>query len=186
MPHPNNCEVPVRKKVIIMGAAGRDFHNFNMRFRDDAGAEVVAFTAAQIPFIGDRLYPPALSGPLYSQGIKIYLEDDLPRLITDLKADEVVFSYSDLSHEEVMHRASLVVSLGADFCLLGADSTMLSSSRPVISICAVRTGSGKSGVTRLIASVLKGLGRKPVVIRHPCPTATSRDKRRRGSQTATT
>lgn len=159
----------MRKKVIIMGAAGRDFHNFNMRFRDDGGSEIVAFTAAQIPFIGDRLYPPALSGPLYPQGIKIYLEDELPRLIKELKADEVVFSYSDLSHEDVMHRASLVVSLDADFTFLGAESTMLASSKPVISVCAVRTGSGKSGVTRFIARVLKERGRKLVVIRHPMP-----------------
>ena len=157
------------KKVIIMGAAGRDFHNFNMRFRNDPSSDVVAFTAAQIPFIGDRIYPPALSGPMYPQGIPIYLENELARLITDLKADEVVFSYSDLSHEDVMHRASLVVSLGADFRLLGAEPTMLSSTRPVISVCAVRTGSGKSGVTRFIASVLKGLGRRPAVIRHPMP-----------------
>lgn len=159
----------MKKKIIIMGAAGRDFHNFNMRFKDDAGAEVVAFTAAQIPFIGDRLYPPALSGPLYPQGIKIYLEDELPRLIKELKADVVVFSYSDLSHEDVMHRASLVVSLGADFAFLGAGSTMLASSKPVISVCAVRTGSGKSGVTRFISRALKERGRQPVVIRHPMP-----------------
>ncbi|MBI5453697.1 MAG: GTPase [Deltaproteobacteria bacterium] len=152
-----------------MGAAGRDFHNFNMRFRNDAGSEIVAFTAAQIPFIGDRLYPPALSGPLYPEGIRIFLEDELPRLITDLKADEVVFSYSDLSHEDVMHRASLVVSLGADFRFLGAETTMLASIRPVISVCAVRTGSGKSGVTRFIARVLKERGKRPVVIRHPMP-----------------
>ncbi|MBI2412507.1 MAG: GTPase [Deltaproteobacteria bacterium] len=152
-----------------MGAAGRDFHNFNMRFRDDAGSEIVAFTAAQIPFIGDRLYPPALSGPLYPQGIRIYLEDELTRLIRELKADEVVFSYSDLSHEDVMHRASLVVSLGADFTFLGAESTMLASSKPVISVCAVRTGSGKSGVTRFVARTLRELGKKAVVIRHPMP-----------------
>ncbi|MBI4949081.1 MAG: GTPase [Deltaproteobacteria bacterium] len=152
-----------------MGAAGRDFHNFNMRFRNDPSSEVVAFTAAQIPFIGGRVYPPPLSGPLYPDGIRIHLEDELARLIIDLKADEVVFSYSDLSHEDVMHRASLVVSLGADFRLLGAEPTMLSSIRPVISVCAVRTGSGKSGVTRFAARTLKELGKKVVVIRHPMP-----------------
>ncbi len=152
-----------------MGAAGRDFHNFNMVYRDDPDFEVVAFTAAQIPMIGGRPYPPELSGPLYPRGIPIRPEDELPDLIKKYRADQVVFSYSDVSHEYVMHKASLCIALGADFILLGPEKTMIESSRPVISICAVRTGAGKSGVTRYIAGVLKGAGRKPVAIRHPMP-----------------
>lgn len=159
----------MRKRIIIMGAAGRDFHNFNMVFRDNHDYEVVAFTATQIPFIQDRVYPPEVAGPLYPNGIPIYPEDELAHLIQKYKINEVVFAYSDVSHEYVMHRASLVNGLGADFYLLGADTTMLQSSRPVISVCAVRTGCGKSGVTRRVCRVLMGMGRKPIAIRHPMP-----------------
>lgn len=158
-----------RKKTVIMGAAGRDFHNFNLCYRNNPDCEVVAFTAAQIPFIEKRIYPPALSGSLYPKGIPIYPEEHLTRIIKENKIDEVVFSYSDVSHDYVMHRASLVTALCADFVLLGAARTMLASCLPVISVCAVRTGCGKSGVTRLVARELKKAGKKPVVIRHPMP-----------------
>ncbi len=159
----------MRKKVVILGAAGRDFHNFNVRFKDDHSSEVVAFTAAQIPFIHDRIYPPELSGPLYPEGIPIYREEKLAEIIRSKKVDEAVFSYSDVSHEYMMLRASLAASLGADFILLGAESTMLRSNRPVVSVCAVRTGCGKSGVTRFIAREAVKAGKRPVVIRHPMP-----------------
>ncbi len=159
----------MRKKVIIMGAAGRDFHNFNTCFRNDPSHEVVAFTATQIPFIQDRTYPAALSGPLYPKGIPIYPEEKLPELIEAGKVDEVVFSYSDVTSGYMMERASLCAALGTDFVLLGAEKTMLASRRPVISVCAVRTGCGKSGVTRLIARMVKEAGRKAVAIRHPMP-----------------
>lgn len=158
-----------RQRVIIMGAAGRDFHNFNMVYRGDPDYEVVAFTVAQIPMIGERVYPPGLSGPLYPRGIPIRPEDELPALIERFRADQVAFSYSDVSHEDVMHKASLCLALGADFILLGPEKTMVESSRPVISVCAVRTGAGKSGVTRYIAGVLTGMGKRPVAIRHPMP-----------------
>lgn len=150
-----------------MGAGGRDFHNFNIVFRSDPEYEIVAFTAAQIPFIADRKYPPELAGPLYPEGIPIYPEGELKDLIKRYKVDEVVFSYSDCSHEYVMHRASLCLSLGCDFCLLGPEKTSLKSHKPVISVCAVRTGCGKSSVTRYVAGILKEKGLKPVVIRHP-------------------
>lgn len=159
----------MKKKVIIMGAAGRDFHNFNMYFKDNPGYEVVAFTAAQIPFIYDRIFPPELAGPLYPEGIPIYPEERLSGLIESKGIDIVVFSYSDVSHEHVMHRASLSVSLNADFTLLGAEKTMLESKKPVISVCAVRTGCGKSGVTRFVARALLDAGKTPVAIRHPMP-----------------
>ena len=159
----------MRRRVIIMGAAGRDFHNFNMLYRDDPAAEVVAFTASQIPFIEKRAYPPALSGPLYPGGIPIYAEERLAEVIREYRADEAVFSYSDVSYEYVMHRASLVTSLGASFILPSPEKAMLASIRPVISVTAVRTGSGKSGVTRYIGRLLLESGRKPVVIRHPMP-----------------
>lgn len=158
-----------RQRLIIMGAAGRDFHNFNMVYRDNADFEVVAFTATQIPMIGGRIYPPELAGSLYPDGIPIRPEEELATLIKDFQVDQVVFSYSDVSHEYVMHKASLCLALDADFILLGPGRTMLDSSRPVISVCSVRTGAGKSGVTRYIASVLKGLGKRPVVLRHPMP-----------------
>ncbi|MBI5827330.1 MAG: GTPase [Deltaproteobacteria bacterium] len=167
----------MKKKILIMGAAGRDFHNFNMLYRDDPACEVVAFTAAQIPFIGNRTYPPELSGPLYPRGVPIYPEEELDAIIKKQKIDDVVFSYSDVSHEYVMHRASLCIALGADFTLPGAEKTMLESRRPVISVCAVRTGCDKSGITRFVAKALKDAGRAPVVIRHPMPYGDLRARR---------
>lgn len=158
-----------RKKVVIMGAAGRDFHNFNVYFRDREDYEVVAFTATQIPGIDDKRYPPELAGARYPQGIPILPEDELGRIIKEHDVTEVVLSYSDISHEDVMHKASVVLSFGADFRLLGTESTMLTSKVPVISICAVRTGSGKSQTTRKVARILGAKGRKVVVIRHPMP-----------------
>ena len=159
----------MRKRVIIMGAAGRDFHNFNTLYKHDASREVVAFTAAQIPFIEKRTYPPALSGPLYTEGIPIYPEEELERLIKEYVVEEVVFSYSDISYECVMHKAALCATLGADFILPSAENSMLESARPIISVCAVRTGCGKSGISRYIGKLLLGMGIKPVVIRHPMP-----------------
>lgn len=158
-----------RTKVLILGAAGRDFHNFNVVFRNNPQYEVVAFTATQIPNIEGRRYPPALAGPLYPDGIPILSEEELPALIRSHEIDEVIFAYSDVSHEYVMHKASLVIATGASFRLLGPQSTMLSSKKPVISICAVRTGAGKSPVTRYVASFLTQAGRRVVVIRHPMP-----------------
>lgn len=160
-----------RQQVIIMGAAGRDFHNFNTVYRENADFEVVAFTAAQIPFIERRRYPAELAGPLYPEGIPILPEGELTTLITRYKGGQVVFAYSDVTYADVMHKASLVLSLGADFTLLGPDKTMLTSKRAVISVCAVRTGCGKSMVTRYIAATLKKMGLTPVVIRHPMPYA---------------
>lgn len=154
-------------RAIILGAGGRDFHNFNTFFRDNPSYEVVAFTATQIPFIANRIYPPTLSGPNYPYGIPIYPEEDLPRLISDKKVREVFFSYSDISHEELMDKASLILSLGADFRLLGPEATMIESRVPVLSVCAVRTGCGKSVITRKIARLLRGKGLRVVVIRHP-------------------
>ena len=160
---------PVR--TIIAGAAGRDFHDFNTVFRSDESHQVVAFTATQIPNIECRLYPPALSGPLYPQGIRIYPEIDLTELIQKYEADEVVFSYSDVSHEYVMHLASRVLAAGAGFRLLSPRATMIKSSRPIVSVCAVRTGSGKSQTSRRVLDILKGeLGYQRVVaVRHPMP-----------------
>lgn len=152
-----------------MGAAGRDFHNFNMVYRNDSSYEVIAFTAAQIPFIQQRIYPPDLGGPLYPEGVPIYPEEKLESLIVHNEVDQVVFAYSDVSHEYVMHKASLCLSLGADFVLLGPEKTMLKSKQPVISVSAVRTGCGKSGITRYILGVLKDKGKNPVAIRHPMP-----------------
>lgn len=159
----------MRKRVIIMGAAGRDFHNFNVFFRDNEEYEVVAFTATQIPDIAGRKYPPELAGKLYPEGVPIYHEDELENLIKKHKVDFVVFAYSDVSHEYVMNRASRAMSAGASFMLLGPEHTMITSSKPVISVCAVRTGSGKSQTTRKVAEILKKLGKKTVVIRHPMP-----------------
>ena len=158
-----------RIKILIMGAAGRDFHNFNVVFRDDPMYEVVAFTAAQIPNIEGRRYPALLAGELYPQGIPIRPEDELASLITHEDISQVVFSYSDISHLEVMHKASRVLALGADFRLLGSRATMLPSTKPVISICAVRTGAGKSPVARKTASLLKATGLQVAVVRHPMP-----------------
>jgi predicted GTPase len=157
------------KKVIIMGAAGRDFHNFNLYFKDNAAYRVLAFTAAQIPLVHDRRYPPELAGPLYPDGIPFYPEEELTALILDQQVDLVVFSYSDVPHLEVMHKASRVMAAGADFLLPGAVQTMLKAAKPVIAVCAVRTGCGKSQTTRKICEILRGLGKKTVVVRHPMP-----------------
>jgi predicted GTPase len=157
------------KRVIIVGAAGRDFHNFNVVFRNNPAYGVVAFTAAQIPDIANRQYPPELAGPLYPAGIPILEEKKLEKLIAEHQIDIVVFSYSDVAHPALMHVASRAVASGADFWLLGTEHTQLKSQVPVISICAVRTGCGKSPVSRLVASQLRHLGWKPVVIRHPMP-----------------
>ncbi|MCX7830365.1 MAG: GTPase, partial [Acidobacteria bacterium] len=157
------------KRVVIMGAAGRDFHNFNMFFRDNKDFEVVAFTATQIPDIAGRKYPKELAGKLYPNGIPIYDEKDLPKIIKDKKIDLVVFSYSDISHEDVMHKASVVLAEGASYMFLGPNETMLKSSKPVISICAVRTGCGKSQTTRRVSEILRKAGKKVVAVRHPMP-----------------
>src|SRR5438874_5372005 len=157
------------KRVLIMGAAGRDFHNFNVVYREDPDTEVVAFTATQIPFISDRRYPPELAGARYPDGIPIHLEEELLRLIRDLRVDEVVFAYSDVSHQYVMHRASAVMAAGASFTLLGPHATMLEANVPVVAICAVRTGSGKSQTTRKVVRTLKDHDRTVVVVRHPMP-----------------
>ncbi len=158
-----------KKRVIILGAAGRDFHNFNVRFRDDDSYEVVAFTAAQIPNIDGRIYPYELSGKLYPDGIQIYEEKRLEELIASLDIDFALFSFSDVPYTHVMHIASRVNATGADFVLLDALSTMISSKRDVISVTAVRTGCGKSQTSRMICSVMKDMGRKVVAIRHPMP-----------------
>lgn len=158
-----------RTRVLIMGAAGRDFHNFNVVFRDNPQYDVVAFTAAQIPNIEGRRYPPELAGELYPEGVPIYPEDELERLIEEYAIDQVVFSYSDVSHEHVMHAAARALARGADFRLLGARATMLRAHRPVISVCAVRTGCGKSPASRKIARLLREMGRRVVVVRHPMP-----------------
>src|SRR5713101_124333 len=157
------------KRVIIMGAAGRDFHNFNLVYRNSPDYQVVAFTAAQIPGIETRTYPPELAGPRYPKGIPIFPEEELPRLIRDLHADLVVLAYSDLSDLEVVHKASIAMAAGADFELLGPNSTMLKSKLPVVSVGAVRTGAGKSTVSRKITTILRKHGKKVVVIRHPMP-----------------
>jgi predicted GTPase len=161
-----------KDKVIIMGAAGRDFHNFNVYFRDNASYEVVAFTATQIPNIEDRIYPPALAGASYPEGIPIRPETELRRLIEELHVDQVVFAYSDVAHEYVMHKASEVLATGCDFRLLGPGATMLESTRPVISVCAVRTGAGKSQTSRRVADILGDLGKRVVTVRHPMPYGT--------------
>lgn len=155
------------ERVIILGAGGRDFHNFNTCFRDNPSYRVVAFTAAQIPFIEDRTYPPELAGSLYPEGIPVYPEERLANLITENRVTQVVLSYSDISYDELMHKASMVISCGADFVLLGPEKTMLKSAVPVISVCAVRTGCGKSIITRKLAGLLKKKGIKVSVIRHP-------------------
>ncbi len=157
------------KRVVILGAAGRDFHNFNMVFRDNPEFMVVAFTATQIPGIDGRVYPRELAGGLYPDGIPILPETDLERVIRDRGVDVVVFAYSDLSHEGVMHLASRAVAAGADFWLLGTAQTQLISRLPVISVCAVRTGCGKSPVSRRVVENLRQLGWRPVVVRHPMP-----------------
>jgi predicted GTPase len=158
-----------KRRVLIMGAAGRDFHNFNTVYRDDAQTEVVAFTATQIPFIDDRRYPAEIAGQNYPDGVQIYDESELVRLIGDLDVDDVVFSYSDVSHETVMHKASEVLAAGANFVLLGPDATMLRATIPTVAVTAVRTGVGKSQTTRAIAGALKGAGKTVVAVRHPMP-----------------
>lgn len=157
------------RKVIIMGAAGRDFHDFNVYWRDNPDYEVVCFTATQIPDIEGRTYPPELSGPRYPKGIPIYAEEELPELIRKHDIDLCTLAYSDLPHEVVMHKASLVTACGANFQLLGHQATMLKSSKPVIAICAVRTGCGKSQTSRAVVNILKSLGKKVAAIRHPMP-----------------
>ncbi|MCK4377015.1 MAG: GTPase [Actinomycetia bacterium] len=159
----------ISKKVVIMGAAGRDFHNFNVYFRDNPNYKVVAFTATQIPDIYGRKYPSELSGKLYPDGIPIYSENELEKLVKENKIDDVVFAYSDVSHNHVMHSASRAQSVGANFVLLGPNSTMIKSKKPVVSVCAVRTGSGKSQTSRRVSKILLDLGKKVVVIRHPMP-----------------
>ncbi len=158
---------PIR--TIIMGAAGRDFHNFNVFFRDNPDYQVVAFTATQIPNIEGRRYPPELSGSLYPEGVPIYPESELERLIHEHKVDQVVFAYSDVPHQYVMHKASTVLAAGADFRLMGTGTTQLKSSKPVVSVCAVRTGSGKSQTTRRVSLILRGLGYRVAAVRHPMP-----------------
>lgn len=158
-----------RKKVIIMGAAGRDFHNFNTFFRDNSEYEVIGFTATQIPNIEERKYPKELAGELYPDGIPIFPENELTSLIKDKNVEFVVFSYSDVSHTYVMHKASEVLAAGAHYLLLGSKDTMLKSKKPIIAICAVRTGSGKSQTTRRVTDILAAHGKKVVVIRHPMP-----------------
>ncbi|MDW7725750.1 MAG: cyclic 2,3-diphosphoglycerate synthase [Candidatus Methanoperedens sp.] len=159
----------MQTKILIMGAAGRDFHNFNVFFRDNNQYEVAAFTAAQIPGISGRVYPVELAGPLYEKGIPIYPEDNLPDLIKKHDIDQVVLAYSDLSHETVMQKASLVLAAGADFRLMGTRSTMLKSAKPVISVCAVRTGAGKSPTSQKLVDILKEKDLSVVVVRHPMP-----------------
>ena len=154
-----------RKKVIIMGAAGRDFHNFNVFFRNNNDYEVVAFTAEQIPGIGDRLYPPELSGELYPEGIKIYPEEMLPELVEKFEAEQCILAYSDLSYDTVGHKIAWVNSIGADIRLMGTNTTMLKSKKPVVAICAVRTGCGKSQTSRRVNQILVDMGLKPVNIR---------------------
>ena len=158
-----------KTKVLIMGAAGRDFHNFNTFFRDNEAYEVVAFTATQIPNIAGRKYPPELAGRLYPAGIPIYPEADLTDLIKQHDIDQVIFAYSDVSHAYVMHKASQVLAAGADYRLMGPKTTQIKSIKPVVSIGAVRTGAGKSQTTRRVTQILKDLGYKVVAIRHPMP-----------------
>jgi len=165
-----------QNRVIIMGAAGRDFHNFNVCFRDNRAYEVVAFTATQILGIAHRIYPPQLAGKSYPDGIPIYPEADLTRLVKELDVNHVVFAYSDVSHEYVMHKASEVMAAGADFRLLGPQATMLEPKVPVISVCAVRTGAGKSQTTRRVFDLLREIDKRVVVVRHPMPYGTLADQ----------
>ena len=158
-----------KRRVVIIGAGGRDFHNFNTVFRNDSTTTVVAFTASQIPGIADRVYPRSLAGPLYPDGIPILAEERLAELIAERGVDEVILAYSDLSHVDVMHKASLVLCRGADFRLLGPDATMLSSSRPVVAVGAVRTGSGKSQTSRRVGQILLEAGLSVALVRHPMP-----------------
>jgi len=157
------------RRVIIMGAGGRDFHNFNVVYRDDPDTTVVAFTATQIPGIADRLYPASLAGPRYPDGIPVRPEEELGELIRGQSVDQVVFAYSDVSHQHVMHRASSVLAAGADFTLLGPRSTMLPAGKPVVAVCAVRTGAGKSQTSRRVGQILQDAGLRVAIVRHPMP-----------------
>ncbi|MGE3857120.1 MAG: cyclic 2,3-diphosphoglycerate synthase [Dehalococcoidia bacterium] len=171
-PRTTETEVEMRprsQRIVIAGAAGRDFHNFNVVYRNDPSTEVVAFTAAQIPGIEDRRYPAVLAGPRYPEGIPIFPEDDLERVVTERRADTVVFAYSDVTHEAVMHVASRAIATGADFTLLGPERTMLTSRRPVIAISAARTGTGKSQTARYVNRRLRDRGVRTAVLRHPMP-----------------
>lgn len=163
-------------KVIIMGAAGRDFHNFNVYFKNNNACQVVAFTATQIPGIEERIYPPELAGPNYPNGIPIHPEEKLSRLIKEYNVDQVVFAYSDVPHEYVMHKASIVLANGTDFRLMGPKTTMLKAKVPLVSVCAVRTGSGKSQTSRQVAKLLKDKGLRVVAIRHPMPYGNLREQ----------
>lgn len=158
-----------RRRILIMGAAGRDFHNFNVLYRNNEAIEVVAFTATQIPDIEGRVYPAELAGKLYPAGIPIHAEEELAGLIKSLRVDEVVFSYSDVPHTYVMHKASEVIAAGAAFSMQGAAQTMVKSHKPVVAVCAVRTGVGKSQTTRKVCDTLKAMGKKVVAVRHPMP-----------------
>ena len=158
-----------KTRVLIMGAAGRDFHNFNVFFRGNPDYEVVAFTATQIPNIQGRTYPAVLAGPSYPQGIPIYPEEDLVKVCRDLSVAQVVFAYSDVTHEYVMHKASTVIAAGPDFVLQGPAATMVASSKPVVAICAVRTGAGKSQTTRRVSEIFQAAGKRVAAIRHPMP-----------------
>jgi predicted GTPase len=157
------------RRVIVMGAAGRDFHNFLVALKDDPTVEVVAFTATQIPGIDDRFFPAQLAGPRYEDGIPIRPESEIPELVAKFAADEIVFAYSDIAHEQLMHKASLALSLGVDFRIMGPNRTMVASAKPVISVCAVRTGVGKSGISRRIFERLRAHGLRAVDVRHPMP-----------------
>ena len=158
-----------RIRTLILGAAGRDFHNFNTVYRNDDRYDVVGFTAAQIPNIAGRRYPPDLAGRLYPNGVPIFEEQDLPALIAERRVQQVVFSYSDVPYNYVMHRSAIANAAGADFVLLGPSSTMLRSAKPTIAVCAVRTGSGKSQTTRRIAKLLRERGLRIAIVRHPMP-----------------
>lgn len=164
------------EKVLIVGAAGRDFHNFNVYFKENPRYRVMAFTAAQIPNIEHRRFPAELAGDLYPEGIPIHPESEMARLITDLRIDLVAFSYSDVSHADVMHRASIAMAHGADFVLIGATYTMLRSRKPVVAVCAVRTGCGKSQTTRRVCRVIRDMGKRVVVVRHPMPYGDLREQ----------
>jgi predicted GTPase len=162
-------EIVTKRNVIIIGAAGRDFHNFNTFYRENEAFNVVAFTAAQIPDIEGRKYPPELAGELYPEGIPIYAEEDLPKLIKELEVGECAFSYSDISYQHVMAVSAIVQAAGASFVLLGPDDTMIKSTKPLISVGAVRTGCGKSQTSRRVIEILMERGLKVVAIRHPMP-----------------
>ncbi|MGQ9553553.1 MAG: cyclic 2,3-diphosphoglycerate synthase [Anaerolineae bacterium] len=157
------------KKIVILGAAGRDFHNFNVAFRNDPSVQVVAFTATQIPNISGRVLPPDLTGALYPEGIPIYPEEELEKIIKGMGIEEAIFAYSDVSHDEVMHLASRCLAAGIDFRLMGMNRTTLRSQKPVVSVCATRTGSGKSQTTRRVSDILAAWGRRIAVVRHPMP-----------------